>query len=55
MIIKTWHKNTTVLYAAEELKKYLDKMDAGFCDGIDITNTVSPQIHTEFYTLPSPH
>ena len=42
MIIKTWHENTTVLYAADELKKYLDMMDPGFCDGIDIVNAVSP-------------
>lgn len=34
MIIKTWHKDETALYAAEELKKYLDMMHPGFCTGI---------------------
>lgn len=41
MIIKTWYKDETALYAADELKKYLDKMDSGFCE--DIVLAESPQ------------
>ena len=43
MIIKTWNKNETTLYAAEELKKYLDMMDEDFCEDIILTDTVEPQ------------
>lgn len=43
MIIKTWNKNETTLYAAEELKKYLDMMDPGFCEDIILTDTVEPK------------
>jgi len=32
MIIKFWRKDETTIYAAEELKKYLDIMDSGFCE-----------------------
>ena len=42
MIIKTWNQNETTLYAAEELKKYLDMMDLGFCEDIVITKDVQP-------------
>ena len=34
MIIKLWHKDETAQYAAEELKKYLDIMNPGFCEKI---------------------
>ena len=35
MIIRTNHREETAAYAAEELKKYLDMMCAGFCTGIE--------------------
>ena len=44
MIIKTWHKEETALYAAEELKKYLDIMDTGFCTDIVITDNIEKNI-----------
>lgn len=40
MIIKTWHKDETALYAAEELKKYLDIMHSGFCEDNVLTESV---------------
>lgn len=39
MIIKLWHKDETAVYAAEELKKYLDMMDYGFCENIVFTES----------------
>lgn len=38
MIIKTKHTEETAVYAAEELKKYLDAMCPGFCTGIEYTD-----------------
>lgn len=40
MIIKTWHKDETALYAAEELKKYLDMMHPGFCVDIVVSSNI---------------
>ncbi len=37
MKILTNHREETVLYAAEELWKYLDMMNPGFCTGIEYT------------------
>lgn len=44
MIIKTWYKDETALYAAEELKKYLDIMDSGFCTDIVISDNVESEV-----------
>ena len=44
MIIKTWYKEETALYAADELKKYLDIMDTGFCTDIVITDNIESDI-----------
>lgn len=38
MIIKTNHREETAVYAAEELKKYLDMIDPGFCSEIEYTD-----------------
>ncbi len=38
MIIRTNHREETAVYAAEELKKYLDMVDPGFCIGIEYTD-----------------
>jgi len=39
MLIKTWYKDETVIYATEELKKYLDIMHPGFCSNILIVES----------------
>ncbi len=44
MIIKTWYKDETALYAAEELKKYLDIMDTEFCSDIVISDNIENDI-----------
>ena len=46
MIIKTWHKDETALYAADELKKYLDKIDKDLCEDIVLTQ-VSESFKTD--------
>ncbi len=46
MIIKTWHNDETALYAADELKKYLDKIDKDFCEDIVLTQ-VSESFKTD--------
>ncbi|MBQ8551321.1 MAG: DUF4838 domain-containing protein [Clostridia bacterium] len=39
MVIRTLHKDETSVYAAQELKKYLDMMCEGFCTGIEYTHS----------------
>ena len=43
MVIKTWYKDETAVYAAEELKKYLDMMHPGFCEDIVFTDTCTKE------------
>lgn len=41
MIIKTTHREETAIYAAEELKKYLDMMHPDFCENIVYSDSIT--------------
>ena len=43
MNIKTWYKDETAIYAAEELKKYLDIMHPGFCSDIIVVENAEAE------------
>jgi len=53
MIIVTNHKEETAVYAAEELKKYLDMMCEGFCTGIEYTDSAEQKSGAVLLTLMS--